>query len=143
MIYIGIIVIIVMTVYFIGNINRNNKKDNTDDSIPNKKVEIINDKKSNSYVLHNGKVVKEGLSKEEFLNTLSEEEKERFLRGDVKVTSKQIKKTTHYHNGEKTTEELENNETAYDKKAINSCPNCGASISLDYKECPYCKTIIN
>lgn len=82
-------------------------------------------------------------SKEKFIDKLPDDIKEKVLKGDVKITDNVNRKVIKYQNGEKVSEEETNSSNIIDKKAIQKCPNCGASIDMNLDECVYCRTKIN
>ena len=82
-------------------------------------------------------------SSEKVIDKLPDEIKECVLKGNVKITDNLNKKITKYHNGEKVSEEEINSNNIIEKKSIQKCPNCGASIDLSSNECIYCRTKIN
>lgn len=79
----------------------------------------------------------------EQLLDMTNEDREKMMKGDVKITTNVNKKVTKYVNGEKVSVEETTSTDNIDKKAINKCLNCGASIDLSQKECSYCGTKIN
>lgn len=79
----------------------------------------------------------------EQLLDMTNEDREKMIKGDVKITTNVNRKVTKYVNGEKVSEEETISTDNIDKKAINKCLNCGASIDLGQEECSYCGTKIN
>ena len=77
------------------------------------------------------------------LPDFTHDEREKMIKGDVKIITNVNKKVTKYVNGEKVSVEETNSIDNVSKKSINKCPNCGASIDLSQEECSYCGTKIN
>lgn len=77
------------------------------------------------------------------LPDFTHDEREKMIKGDVKIITNVNKKVTKYVNGEKVSVEETNSIDNVSKKSINKCSNCGASIDLSQEECSYCGTKIN
>lgn len=145
MIYILIVFAILMVVILIVRISRDKK--HFDKVINKENYPQMNTNNSSAQFTvtdKNGNVITDMTgTKEEILNKLPEELREKVSKGDLKISGNVNKKTTTYKNGEIISQEETVSSNVIEKKAIKKCPNCGASIDLDLDKCIYCNTKIN